>query len=93
MASIPALNVKGPEFETVELETLGVPEDLVPVVQEEVSPPVATSEAVPCQPSQVTAALCQPIKSRRFFCILYFSSKLKSYKINIYLYKFKCYVQ
>ena len=64
MTSTPALNVEGPETETVELETSGVPENLI--VPEEVSPPVATAKEVPCQPPPVAATEevpCQPIRS------------------------------
>ena len=49
MTNTTALNAKRPETETVELETSRVPENLI--VPEEVSPPVATAEEVPCQPS------------------------------------------
>ena len=42
MTSTPPLNVERPETKTVELETLGVPENLI--VPEEVSPPVATAK-------------------------------------------------
>ena len=61
MASIPASNVEGPETETVELKTSRVPENVV--LPEEVSPPVATAEKVPCQPPPVATAEkvpCQP---------------------------------
>ena len=60
MTSTPALNIERPETNTVELETSGVPE--------EVSPPVAIAEEVPCRPPPVTATedvTCQPIKSPR----------------------------
>ena len=66
MTSTPALNVERPETETVELETSGVPENLI--VPEEVSPPVATADEVPRQPPPVAAAEevpCQPIRSPR----------------------------
>ena len=66
MTSTPALNVERPETETVELETSGVPENLI--VPEEVSPPVATADEVRCQPPPVAAAEevpCQPIRSPR----------------------------
>ena len=64
MTGTPALNVERPETETVELETSGVPENLI--VPEEVSPPVATVDEVPCQPPPVAAAEevpFQPIRS------------------------------
>ena len=66
MTSTPVLNVERPEIETVELDTSGVPETLT--VPEEVSPPFATAEEVPCQPPPVAAAEevpCQPIRSPR----------------------------
>ena len=66
MTSTPALNVERPETEIVELETSGVPENLI--VPEEVSHPVATADEVPCQPPPVAAAEevpCQPIRSTR----------------------------
>ena len=66
MTSTPALNVEKPETETEELETSGVPENLI--VPEEVSPPVATDQEVPCQPPPIAATEevpCQPIRSPR----------------------------
>ena len=63
MTSTPVLNVERPETETVELETSGVPENLI--VPEEVSPPVATADEVPCQPPPVAAAEEVPIRSPR----------------------------
>ena len=66
MTITPALNVERSETETVELETSGVPENLT--VPEEVSPPVATAEKVPCQPLPVAATEevpCQPIRRPR----------------------------
>ena len=66
MTSTPALNVERPETQTVELDTSGVPENLI--VPEEVSPPVATADEVPRQPPPVAAAEevpCQPIRSPR----------------------------
>ena len=66
ITSTPTLNVEKPETETVELETSGVPENLI--VPEEISPPVATAKELPCQPPPVGAAEevpCQPIRSLR----------------------------
>ena len=66
MTSTSALNIERPETETVELETSRVPENLI--VPEEVSPPVATAEEVPCQPPPVAATEevpCQPIRNLR----------------------------
>ena len=66
MTSTPALNVERPETGTLELETSGLPENLI--VPEEASPPVATADEVPHQPPPVAAAdevPCQPIRSPR----------------------------
>ena len=64
MTGTPALHVERPETATVELETSEVPENLI--VPEEVSPPVATVDEVPCQPPPIAAAEevpFQPIRS------------------------------
>ena len=66
MTSTPTLNVERSETETVDFGTSGVPENLI--VPEEISPPVATAEEVPCQPPPVAATKevpCQPIRSPR----------------------------
>ena len=59
MANTPALNVEGPEIETVELETSGVPENFA--VPEEVSPSVPEAEEVSRQPIRSPG----PQRSRR----------------------------
>ena len=51
MTCTPALNVERPETETVESETSRVPENLI--APEEVSPPVAATEEVPCNQLEV----------------------------------------